>query len=315
MKNKEFLSIIEILKTDISEIPLGSWNYIDHNFYYSVDKMHNLTFSVDMITSVAKVEEIGNKTILKITLTNGRHIICSGSAIFFSTIFEYQYKSRNIPFKVERKEKSKLPTFKILFVVASLIFIINKSCSSSNEKSSIPQDADSKYVAEQIPDEADEIQSTLSKSDTETQDAPQTNWRVTPTPQELSATKNQRDIIISNSISQRNLCRAAILTFMQYKNIKETSSLQLNNSSAVVTRHRPEDNTNWHYLCKIESDKIIYASMNTNGPETIKVGRWRVHPADEKITYTINGDQLNINVSYSESDKINKVFSIKKISK
>ena len=54
---------------------------------------------------------------------------------------------------------------------------------------------------------------------------------------------------------------------------------------------RPDDGKKWSFRCKIQSNRIIWAS---------DTGRWRTHPEDSVITYSIAGSMLFVSEKYSD---------------
>lgn len=137
---------------------------------------------------------------------------------------------------------------------------------------------------------------------------------VYPTPKEYAAEKITSEPLIEGKVLQKNICRAAIITLMSYE-LKETISKQINANISAVARYRKADDTIWNYICKINKNDVVWASMNIDGPQKLSVGRWRIHPDDEKITFTIEQESLIVTVSYSPKEQVKKSFLLKSINK
>lgn len=61
-------------------------------------------------------------------------------------------------------------------------------------------------------------------------------------------------------------------------------------SDAVILEYlRADDGTLWSFACKLAGDRVMWASVNNS-----VIGRWRDHPADEKITFDLSQDKVSI---------------------
>ena len=63
-----------------------------------------------------------------------------------------------------------------------------------------------------------------------------------------------------------------------------------------VSYRRPDDGTLWKNDCRLEGNRIMWRAVDVSpgsGP-----GRWRNDPADEVLTYTMDGDKISVNISY-----------------
>lgn len=69
---------------------------------------------------------------------------------------------------------------------------------------------------------------------------------------------------------------------------------------------RQDDGTKWSYRCKLEGEQIVWAS---------DTGRWRTHPDDEKVTYRISDNSLEIIQSYSDGSSSKKAFKRSQLGK
>lgn len=66
---------------------------------------------------------------------------------------------------------------------------------------------------------------------------------------------------------------------------------------AQVSYTRVEDGKVWKNRCRIEGDRVIWGTIDADGPGT-GFGRWREDPADEVITFRINGPNVRISQAY-----------------
>jgi hypothetical protein len=132
-----------------------------------------------------------------------------------------------------------------------------------------------------------------------------------PDAKETATIKNQPDVIIFG-VKQKNICVASVMTIMGYEH-ENIRGRQANPISSVVTRLRIDDNSKWNWLCKINNDQVIYAAMNIDGPDKIKIGRWRTHSLDEKISFKVDNDNLTISIKYTGSSDRVKSFPLKEV--
>lgn len=384
----EFL--VNILSTKNSHIPIGQWLLTKDTFKY-VTKETEILFNLDMISSVKKIENIGKNTVFEMTLTNNSILTISAENSTFSTLFEYQFKSKKLEFKLTEQKKIKKLTLGtvllyviIISILAAIILPATHQNSTSgnivnvNKKDSVDYAFDlcealdatnelsskCKVNGRKIEISADtttpnakllcsSVQSlvikngaifeqgwllkiysplsgdkTIAECSIANKPFPDTSKRIIknnavknvveystspayPTNAESIVKKNQKPIIINNEIAQSKLCKAAISSSIDF-DIKDSKSIQINPLSAIVTWH-DSDNENWKFLCKVIGNNIIYASMNEDGPQTIKISRWRLHPSDEKITYQIDNSNLIITLKYSQGETIEKKFKIKEL--
>nr|WP_235845361.1 hypothetical protein [Morganella psychrotolerans] len=75
---------------------------------------------------------------------------------------------------------------------------------------------------------------------------------------------------------------------------------------AYVHYNRPSDNSNWAIKCKLEGNRVLWASNNPDN-----TGRWRNHPADEVITYNISGTKLKLKQVYTDGSNEDAIYDIK----
>ena len=102
------------------------------------------------------------------------------------------------------------------------------------------------------------------------------------------------------------ICKAtAAMSFGRDYKIMKLDKVDAN-GVAYVHYIRSLDNTRWAIKCRLEGDRVIWAS---NNPDS--TGRWRNDPADETITYSINGKKLNLTQVYSDGSGDNATYDLK----
>jgi hypothetical protein len=109
----------------------------------------------------------------------------------------------------------------------------------------------------------------------------------------------------SPAFSDQQICKAAVGAIMgrDPKIITVTK-----NEAGVVYLHyiRTDDGSKWAYRCKLEGNKIIWAS---------DAGRWRNDPMDERITYDIHGENLSIIQTFSDGSASTDSFQAAELGK
>jgi hypothetical protein len=99
--------------------------------------------------------------------------------------------------------------------------------------------------------------------------------------------------------SQEQICKAAIGTIMR----RDPSTIKISKTEAGVTYLsyvRENDGTNWAYRCKLENEKIIWAT---------DTGRWRTHPEDSVITYSETAQEIKIVEFYGDGSSISNIYT------
>lgn len=97
------------------------------------------------------------------------------------------------------------------------------------------------------------------------------------------------------------ICKAAIATIMA----KDPSIISINSETAGVialSYYRPSDAKLWSYRCRIEGEKVIWAS---------ETGRWRTHPADEVIAFKLSDNAVTISEKYTDGSVNEGQFSLR----
>lgn len=64
-----------------------------------------------------------------------------------------------------------------------------------------------------------------------------------------------------------------------------------------VSYRRPSDGSRWTNECRFDGDRVIWRTVDAFGPGS-GLGRWRIDPMDEVITYSIRGTRIGITTTY-----------------
>jgi hypothetical protein len=109
----------------------------------------------------------------------------------------------------------------------------------------------------------------------------------------------------SPTFSDQQICKAAIGAIMG----RDPKMIEVvKNEAGIVHLHyvRPNDGSKWANRCKLEGNKIIWAS---------DTGRWRDHPMDETITYNINGQNLEIVQTFTDGSTSQESYQVFQLGK
>ena len=91
-------------------------------------------------------------------------------------------------------------------------------------------------------------------------------------------------------IDPTRVCKAAIAAIMH----RDPGSISASGPTAGSVRLRyirDTDGTPWAYRCRLEGDRVIWAS---------DTGRWRTDPADDVIHFSANATSVTITEKYSD---------------
>lgn len=93
------------------------------------------------------------------------------------------------------------------------------------------------------------------------------------------------------------ICKAAIGTLMG----RDPLSIRVTEKIGTVVHlyYVRNDGTKWAYRCRLEGQKIIWATAD---------GRWRTEASDEKITFRAKSGSLEINQQYSDGSSSKETF-------
>lgn len=106
-------------------------------------------------------------------------------------------------------------------------------------------------------------------------------------------------VVATKYFSQEQICKAAIGTIMR----RNPSTMTISKTDAGVTDLsyvRENDRTKWAYRCKLENNKVIWAT---------DTGRWRTHPEDSVITYSENAKEIKIVEDYGDGSSTSEIYT------
>lgn len=100
-------------------------------------------------------------------------------------------------------------------------------------------------------------------------------------------------------VEQGEVCRAAIAVVMGRD--PKIMKVRPDNDVTVVSYCRPSDGSFSIYRCRLEGNRVVWASSE---------GRWRTHPDDEVLTFEVtdSGTKVKINETFSDGSKTQKIF-------
>ncbi len=119
-------------------------------------------------------------------------------------------------------------------------------------------------------------------------------------------------LLFSSSVFTQNVdvgqvCKASAATmFGRDHKIMQLDTIE--NSIAYVHYIRSVDNSRWAIKCKLNGEKVIWASNNADS-----LGRWRDDPLDSIVKYSVNNGDITISEIYSDGSKTEKTYPIKEL--
>ena len=101
------------------------------------------------------------------------------------------------------------------------------------------------------------------------------------------------------------ICRTAIAAIMD-RDPKTMKVTRTADDVLILTYDRPIDNFIWTYRCRIEGNRVVWAS---------EPGRWREGPKDDKILFEVvnAGKQLRIIAIHRNGSRAQQLFDRDKI--
>jgi hypothetical protein len=101
------------------------------------------------------------------------------------------------------------------------------------------------------------------------------------------------------------ICRTAIAAIMD-RDPKTMKVTRTADDVLILTYDRPIDNFIWTYRCRIDGDRVVWAS---------EPGRWREGPKDDKILFEVvdAGKQLRIIAIHRNGSRAQQLFDRDKI--
>src|SRR6202140_3291048 len=106
--------------------------------------------------------------------------------------------------------------------------------------------------------------------------------------------------LAASSFEVEAICRTAIASIMG----RDPKFMQVTRTAGDVlflTYVRPMDNFVWTYRCRIEGNRVVWAS---------EPGRWRVGPKDDEIFFEVvnDGKQLRIIAIHGDGSRAQQLF-------
>ena len=103
------------------------------------------------------------------------------------------------------------------------------------------------------------------------------------------------------SVGQEGICKAAVAAMMG----RDPKIMKIDRRDGDIVHLsyiRTDDGTRWSYRCRLEGDRVIWAS---------DTGRWRTDPADEKILFSINAKGVTITQAWTDGSKSTDTYPAK----
>lgn len=98
--------------------------------------------------------------------------------------------------------------------------------------------------------------------------------------------------LAAESFQPEAICRAAIATIAG-RDPKAMQVTRIAGDVLFLSYVRPIDNFVWDYRCKIQGNRVVWAS---------EPGRWREDPKDDKVFFEIVGDRRQLRVIENHGD-------------
>ena len=105
------------------------------------------------------------------------------------------------------------------------------------------------------------------------------------------------------AFNERQICKAAISIVMG-RSPSIMSIDRIEGGVVYLSYVRSNDRSRWHYRCKIQGSKIVWAS---------ETGRWRTDREDSVITFTISGNTLRVVDRFSDGSASSQSFELKEL--
>lgn len=102
------------------------------------------------------------------------------------------------------------------------------------------------------------------------------------------------------SVSSAQVCRATIAALMGHP----LEIVHVTNEAAGIvflTYLRPTDQTTWRNRCRVFGTAVVWAS---------EPGRWRDHPADERVSFRVAGKTIAIRQQFADGSSTEKTFPL-----
>ncbi|MFA0260967.1 hypothetical protein AB4497_00665 [Vibrio cyclitrophicus] len=96
--------------------------------------------------------------------------------------------------------------------------------------------------------------------------------------------------IDKGSFTNQQICVATIASIMN----QDPSIIDVNSFKGEITSLsyiRPDDGKNWAYKCKLDGQNVIWGAND---------GRWRDGKHDSIVTFSVEGEKINISEKFSD---------------
>jgi hypothetical protein len=110
---------------------------------------------------------------------------------------------------------------------------------------------------------------------------------------------------MAESFSPEQICKAAIGQVMGKK--PNIIKVQKGESGIFNLSYiREADGTKWSYRCKLEGNRVIWAS---------DTGRWRNDPSDDVVTFSLTSNSIEITEKYSGGSSTKETYTAAQVGK
>lgn len=106
----------------------------------------------------------------------------------------------------------------------------------------------------------------------------------------------------SNTLGK--VCKAAVASVFG-RDHKTMKLDKIVGDVAFIHYVRPGDHSHWSVKCKLDGDRVIWASNNTDDSK-----RWRTDPLDDVIKYSIEDTMLTITQEYTDGSSSNDEYKL-----
>lgn len=104
------------------------------------------------------------------------------------------------------------------------------------------------------------------------------------------------------------VCRAAVASL----NGHDPSIVKIGSNEGGLVRveyARPSDRKVWTNECRVEGNRVAWRTIDAFGAGS-GAGRWRTAPADEVVTYEIDGKKVSITTTYPGESPSTQTYSV-----
>ena len=121
----------------------------------------------------------------------------------------------------------------------------------------------------------------------------------------LSGCLTPQAAVAAPPFTRETICRTAIASVMG-RDPKLVQVTRIDGDILFLSYVRPIDNFVWDYRCRIDGNRVIWAS---------EPGRWREGPKDERVSFEVVGDgeQLRIIDDHADGSATNELFDRDKL--